>query len=219
MASARPNASAMIMVSVEALAEPAVLLGERHAEQPQVRVLLPQGGAVALGLLHVAHALVEIAVAVGQQPLDAVLQLALLVVEIEIHGSVSPSALRDRRSVLLRAAHAGRGDARADQQRAADAIEDADRPRAAARARAPARRRGRSRWRWRRRAPRRSPRRSASGVQKSTFGSMNWGRNATKKVRLLGFSAVTSQACPSMRAAGARSLRGSALSVPPARHN
>ena len=70
----------------EALAEPAVLFGERHGEQPQVCILLPQGGTVALGLLHVAQALVEIAVGVGEQPLDAVLQLALLVVEIEIHG-------------------------------------------------------------------------------------------------------------------------------------
>ncbi len=68
------------------LAEPAVLLGEGHGQQPEVGILLPQGGAVALGLLHVAHALAELAVAVGEQPLDAVLQLALLVVEIEIHG-------------------------------------------------------------------------------------------------------------------------------------
>ena len=40
--------------------------------------------------LHVAQALVEIAVSVGEQPLDAVLQLALLVVEIEIHSLALP---------------------------------------------------------------------------------------------------------------------------------
>ena len=74
----------------EALAEAAMLLGERHGEEPEVGILLPQRGAVALRLLHVAHALVEIAVAGGEQPLDAVLQLPLLVVEIEIHGCKFP---------------------------------------------------------------------------------------------------------------------------------
>ena len=76
----------------QALPEPAVLLGERHAEQAELGVLPPQRGAVALRLLHVALALGEIAVGVGKQPLDAVLELALLVVEIEIHvlHSLSP---------------------------------------------------------------------------------------------------------------------------------
>ena len=71
----------------EALAQAAMLLRERHGQKPEVRVLLPQLGAVALRLLHVAVALAELAVGIAQQPFQAVLQLALLVVEIEIHGS------------------------------------------------------------------------------------------------------------------------------------
>jgi hypothetical protein len=64
-----------------------MLLRERHGQEAEVRVLLPQARAVALRLLHVAVALVEVAIGVGEQPVEAVLELALLVVEIEIHGS------------------------------------------------------------------------------------------------------------------------------------
>ena len=76
----------------EALAQAAVFLGEGHAQQAQLGILLPECRLVALRLLHVAHALGKIAVGVGEQPLDTLLQLTLLVVEIEIHDVYVPSA-------------------------------------------------------------------------------------------------------------------------------
>src|SRR5215471_1635115 len=69
----------------EALAQAAMLLGKGHRQQAEVGVLLPQPSAVALGLLHVGEALVEIAIVGGKQSLEAVFELPLLVVEIEIH--------------------------------------------------------------------------------------------------------------------------------------
>jgi prolyl oligopeptidase len=51
------------------------------------------------------------------------------------------------------------------------------------------------------------------------YGKDNKDRAATKKVMLLGLSAVTSQAWPSMRAADTTSVRGAASSVPPARQS
>ena len=74
----------------EALAQAAVFLGKRHAQQAQVGILLPECRLVALRLLHVAHALGKIAVGVGEQALDTLLQLTLLVVEIEIHDVTFP---------------------------------------------------------------------------------------------------------------------------------
>ena len=70
-----------------AAAEPAVLLGERQAEQAQLGVLRPQRGAPAVRLLVVVLALIE-RVAVGHQPIDAVLQQALFVGEGEVHQGI-----------------------------------------------------------------------------------------------------------------------------------
>eukprot|EP01034_Spumella_vulgaris_P008740 gene8739-11110_t len=56
-------------------------------------------------------------------------------------------------------------------------------------------------------------------VRKSALGSRKAGRKATKKVMLLGLSAVTNQAWPSIFAADTASVRGGASSVPPARHS
>src|SRR5215475_9854414 len=109
----------------EALAQAAMLLGKGHRQQAEVGVLLPQRSAVALGLLHVGEALVEIAIVGGKQSLEAVFELPLLVVEIEIHElcfSASPLALR----FLLRTAHAYRGNAGRDEQATTEAIEGAD---------------------------------------------------------------------------------------------
>ena len=73
-----------------AAAEPAVLLGERQAEQAEFGVLRPQRGAPAARLLEVVLALIE-RVAVGHQPIDAVLQQALFVGEGEVHRGVFQS--------------------------------------------------------------------------------------------------------------------------------
>ena len=81
------------MVSIGAAAEPAVLLGERQAEQPQLGELRPQRRAPARRLLQVALAGLE-AVVVGHQPGDAVGQQALVVGEIEIHYSLSTALVR-----------------------------------------------------------------------------------------------------------------------------
>jgi hypothetical protein len=66
-----------------------VLLGKRNGQQTQLGILLPQRRAVALRLLYVLLPLGEVAVGIGKQPLDAVLELALLVVEIESIRDVS----------------------------------------------------------------------------------------------------------------------------------
>ena len=61
-----------------------MLFGERQAEQAELRVAAPQLAAPAVGLLHETLPRLE-AVAIGQQPLDAVLEQALFVAECEIH--------------------------------------------------------------------------------------------------------------------------------------
>src|SRR5215467_9525777 len=81
----------------EALAQAAMLLGKRHRQQPEVGVLLPQRGAVALRFLHVGEALIELAIVGGQQSLEAVFELPLLVVEIEVHELCSPLRRSGRR--------------------------------------------------------------------------------------------------------------------------
>ena len=67
-----------------AAAEPAVFLGERQTEQPEFGVLRPQRGAPAARFLEVVLALIE-RVAIGHQPIDAVLQQALFIGECEVH--------------------------------------------------------------------------------------------------------------------------------------
>src|SRR5215831_6987371 len=110
----------------EALAEAAMLLGKRHRQQPEVGVLLPQRGAVALRLLHVGEALVELAIVGGKQSLEAVFELPLLVVEIEVHElCFSASPLRAQ-VFLLRSAHACRGNAGTDEEGTTEPIEGGD---------------------------------------------------------------------------------------------
>ena len=67
-----------------AAAEPTVFLGERQTEQPKFGVLRPQRGAPAARLLEMVLALIE-RIAVGHQPIDAVLQQALFIGEGEVH--------------------------------------------------------------------------------------------------------------------------------------
>ena len=76
------------------LSQPAMLLGKWNAEQTQLSILAPQGCAVAVWLLHVALALGQLAIGARKQPIDAVLQLALLVAEIEIHVFTFPYTCR-----------------------------------------------------------------------------------------------------------------------------
>ena len=69
-------------------AEAAMRFGERQAEQAEFGVLLPDGAAPAVRLGHVLLALLEL-VLVGDQPIDAVLQQALFVGEVEVHGGIA----------------------------------------------------------------------------------------------------------------------------------
>ena len=62
-----------------------MLLLERQAEQSEIGVLLPRLAAPTVGFYEVLLALLEL-VLVGDQSLDAVLEQALLVGEIEVHG-------------------------------------------------------------------------------------------------------------------------------------
>ena len=67
-----------------AAAEAAMLLGEGQPEQAELGVLPPQRAAETLGLLRVAPPVLE-GIAVGDEPVDALLQEPLFVGEIEIH--------------------------------------------------------------------------------------------------------------------------------------
>ena len=67
-----------------AAAEPAIFLGERQPEQPEFGVLRPKRGAPAAWFFEVVLALIE-RVAIGHQPIDAVLQQALFIGECEVH--------------------------------------------------------------------------------------------------------------------------------------
>ena len=78
-----------------AAAEAAVALGEGQAEQSHLGIARPQRAAVAAGLVAAGEALFE-AAAFGQQPLQAVLQHALLVGEVEVHVGQSPSTVLAR---------------------------------------------------------------------------------------------------------------------------
>src|SRR5215831_17449554 len=70
-------------------AEAAVLFRERQAEQALLGELAPDGLAPAALLLHVFLALLEI-IGVGQETVDALLEKALLLRQIEIHFFYSP---------------------------------------------------------------------------------------------------------------------------------
>src|SRR5262245_21465778 len=100
-----------------------MLFREWNAKQPKLGILLPKLRAVALRLLHISKALRKIAIAVEEQAIHAVLELALLIVEIKIHHH-PPGGFRLLRT--LRAADARRGQAGTDQEAAADAIEYAN---------------------------------------------------------------------------------------------
>ncbi|MNQ95808.1 hypothetical protein D3C85_1113820 [compost metagenome] len=65
--------------------EAAVLLRERQAEQPQFGVAAPELPAPAFGFAQVAGPLLE-AIAIGDQPVDRILEHALFFVQIEIHA-------------------------------------------------------------------------------------------------------------------------------------
>ena len=69
-------------------AEAAVLLPERQAEQTKLGILRPELRAPAFRALAVALARFEV-VAVRQQPLDTVLEQALLFAEVEVHQATS----------------------------------------------------------------------------------------------------------------------------------
>ena len=84
-----------------AAAEAAMLLGEGQPEQAELGVLRPQRAAEALGLLRVAPPVLE-AVAVGDEPLDALLQEPLFVGEIEIHLSPFTWSSRKPRNAAIR---------------------------------------------------------------------------------------------------------------------
>ncbi len=58
---------------------------KRHREQALLGIRAPHLGREALGVTAVALARLEVA-AVGEQPLDAVLEEALLLAQIEVHG-------------------------------------------------------------------------------------------------------------------------------------
>src|SRR5262249_11677569 len=119
---------------------------------------------------------------------------------------------------LLRSAHACRGNAGTDEEGTTEPIEGGDDTRAG---NEPAR-------------PRRDEavgcgigecESDEGGLEDEHLGpkillrSMNCRRNATKNVRLLGLSAVPSQAWPSMRGAGACARMGTASRAPPARQS
>ncbi len=65
-------------------ADAAMLFGKRQAEQAKLGVLPPEVAAPAGRFLCVAFARVEL-IAVGKQPLDALLQQPLFVVQRKIH--------------------------------------------------------------------------------------------------------------------------------------
>ena len=67
-----------------AAAEPTMLLGKRQAQQAEFGELRPHRPAPAAGFGHGGAALIE-AVFVGDQTIDAILEQALIVIEIEIH--------------------------------------------------------------------------------------------------------------------------------------
>src|SRR5262249_44880745 len=72
-------------------AEAAVVFGEGKTEQALLGELAPHRLAPAALLLHVLLALLEL-VSIGQQPVDALLEKALLLGQIEIHVSfLSPA--------------------------------------------------------------------------------------------------------------------------------
>ena len=66
-----------------------MLLGEGQPEKAELGVLPPQRAAEALGLLRVAPPVLE-SIAVGDEPIDALLQEPLFVGEIEVPLSPLP---------------------------------------------------------------------------------------------------------------------------------
>ena len=72
-----------------AAAEPAIFLAERQREQPEFGVFGPQRVAVAVRLCLGAAAQAQIVVGRPDEAVDAVLQQALFVAELEVHEDAS----------------------------------------------------------------------------------------------------------------------------------